>query len=100
CLATYLSSSSSYSNKGNSVIQTNLYSSLLIISNFLATSILKAPRESKTTDCLSATNNSKSPELPSILSPISEIVFSLKNLLIGDEIPSSPILIQANPFAL
>ena len=100
CIAIILPVSSSSSNSGNSVTHNKLYLFLSIKSIFLATSSLNWPNASYTTLFLSATNNIKSPALASILSNIAFISSSVKNLAIGESIPSSVTFIQAKPLAL
>ena len=80
CFATYLFSSLSYSNKGNSTTHKRLGSFVFISFNFLASSHLSAPRLSNTIWLSSlATINIKSPFSTFSLSLIEFISDSDKN---------------------
>src|SRR5699024_8497991 len=99
CAATKRSSSSSYSNNGQSVIHTKLYLSSSINSNSLPSLFLKLPKLAFTTDVLSAPKNTRSFSFAPRISFSSFCLSSLKNFAIGPVNTPSLYFNHARPLA-
>ena len=100
CIATYLPSSSEYSNSGKSITNISLKSSFFLRSSIVPRSFLKAPSTFLTVASLSAQNRIKSPGFAATLSRSSFITSSEKYFVkIVYSCASGRTAIHAIPFA-